>query len=161
MNSRMRSACLAPLRSDFSSIFICVSGGDEMAILRSGEHGRSKERRREEGNESAAAIDVVDSEDTMTGTASRGQTNGLTLNFPPLLQRILYQMELIARRCLSKFKFVFIMLMTRRALNASVVRVWHVAAAIVIFLKSASGPLPFTNSYPRQYAALTLTGATA
>lgn len=70
-----------------------------MAILRSGEHGRSKERRREEGNESAAAIDVVDSEDTMTGTASRGQTNGVTLNFPPLLQRILYQMELIARRC--------------------------------------------------------------
>ena len=156
MNSRMRSACLAPLRSDFSSIFICVSGGDEMAILRSGEHGRSKERRREEGNESAAAaaIDVVDSEDTMTGTASRGQTNGVTLNFPPLLQRILYQMELIARRCLSKF--VFIMLMTRRALN--VVRVWHVAA-IVLFLKSANGPLPFNNSYPRQYAALG--GATA
>ena len=60
-----------------------------MAILRSGEHGRSKERRREEGNESAAAaIDVVDSEDTMTGTASRGQTNGVTLNFPPLLLQI-------------------------------------------------------------------------
>ena len=71
-----------------------------MAILRSGEHGRSKERRRKEANESvAAAIDVVDSEDTMTGTASRGQTNGVTLNFPPLLQRILYLMELIAMRC--------------------------------------------------------------
>ena len=56
--------------------------------------------RRREGNESAAAaIDVVDSEDTMTGTASRGQTNGVTLNFPPLRILYLYQMELIARRC--------------------------------------------------------------
>ena len=36
--------CPLPLRSDFSSsIFICVSGGDEMAILRSGEHEGRKE----------------------------------------------------------------------------------------------------------------------
>ena len=115
-----------------------------MAILRSGEHGRSKERRREEGNESAAAaIDVVDSEDTMTGTASRGQTNRVTLNFPPLLQQIPDGIDCEEmREVLPVLNFIFIMLMTRRALN--VVRVWHVAA-IVLFLKSANGPLPFNT----------------
>ena len=42
--------------------YLFASADDEMAILRSGEHGRSKEGRREEGNESA--IDVDDSRDT-------------------------------------------------------------------------------------------------
>ena len=142
----MRSACLAPLRSDFSSIFICVSGGDEMAILRSGEHGRSKERRREEGNESAAAaIDVVDSEDTMTGTASRGQTNRVTLNFPPLLQRIppdeidceemLVQIHLHNANDSKSLERLRGPRLARGRGDCD--------------LKSANGPMPFTNSNQR------------